>query len=83
MKKSLIILSFAACMAACRQPTQQSKEVSAAEQLKANMEMEEKVKKVVEQLHRDCDSSLLQLARYKVDSARKAKNISRPKRGKR
>ncbi|RFM27986.1 hypothetical protein [Deminuibacter soli] len=67
----IILTALCLCTLACQQPVADKQE-AARQQLQAAMNMEEKVKKVAAQLHRDCDSVLLQTALFKVDSIAKA-----------
>jgi uncharacterized membrane protein len=58
-------------LAACRNRAQDDEVLT--DKLKAAVQTEEKVNKVIEQLRKDCDSTLLQEALYRADSIRKAR----------
>lgn len=74
----LYILSCIVIGCACNTPQKQAAEAAdAATQVKASREMEDKINSVAAQLHRDCDSNLLQAALYKADSIRKATPVKK------
>jgi hypothetical protein len=54
---------------ACHQKDEHAQRTA---RLKATAAMEQKVNEVINQLRKDCDSSLLSLARYQADSIQQA-----------
>ncbi len=72
MKKTSYWLIAVGLMAIACTDTRQDDQVL-TDKLKANARTEEKVNKVIDQLRKDCDSTLLQEAVYKADSIRKAR----------
>ena len=60
----------------CTYNQQQQADVNTLK-LKASEKMQEKVNHVLQQLHADCDSTLLLMARQKVDSIKQSRKQSK------
>ena len=76
MKK--LILALVVALAGCESASDQT-EAQATIRIQAHRQMEEKVNDVIKQLREDCDSSLLEAAKFKVDSIRYRSNFRKGK----